>query len=155
MGFSELKRKVGIESSGHLMFHLGKLDGLVKTTLEGNYALTDDGREALRLLETIDRTKGIKANEMTKDYFIGDMCKRIQMTIILVAIIIIMSLILSAFMPFDLYQKITMAIIISNRLFFIVSPSWILLTISLTLSILLSILALAGFLSIIFSLRAL
>ncbi|MDA4124434.1 MAG: winged helix-turn-helix domain-containing protein [Thaumarchaeota archaeon] len=29
LGFAELKRQVGIESSGHLTFHLGKLGGLV------------------------------------------------------------------------------------------------------------------------------
>ena len=49
MGFAELKREVGIESSGHLQFHLGKLAGLVGTTSDGFYTLTDDGREALRV----------------------------------------------------------------------------------------------------------
>ncbi|RLE69087.1 MAG: ArsR family transcriptional regulator, partial [Thermoprotei archaeon] len=41
MGFSELKRELGIESSGKLDFHLKKLKGLV--TLEnGKYVLTRD-----------------------------------------------------------------------------------------------------------------
>lgn len=53
MGFAELKREVGIESSGHLQFHLGKLTGLVTTNAEGSYALTDDGREAIRVLDVI------------------------------------------------------------------------------------------------------
>jgi len=48
--FSELKRRVGIESSGHIQFHLEKLDGLIKVTPEGKYALTDEGKEALRLV---------------------------------------------------------------------------------------------------------
>jgi len=48
LGFSELKRVLDIESSGLLQFHVGKLNGLVKSTPEGNYALTDEGREALR-----------------------------------------------------------------------------------------------------------
>jgi DNA-binding transcriptional ArsR family regulator len=47
MGFSELKRSLGIESSGHLQFHLGRLDGLVRLLPDGRYTLTDDGREAL------------------------------------------------------------------------------------------------------------
>lgn len=47
MGFSELGRVVGIESGGHLGFHLKKLTHLVKTTSEGTYALTGDGKEAL------------------------------------------------------------------------------------------------------------
>ena len=53
MGFAELKREVGIESSGHLQFHLGKLDGLVSTNAEGSYTLTDDGKEAIRVLKAI------------------------------------------------------------------------------------------------------
>jgi len=56
MGFAELKREVGIESSGHLQFHLGKLAGLVTTNAEGSYTLTDDGREAIRVLKAIPTT---------------------------------------------------------------------------------------------------
>jgi outer membrane murein-binding lipoprotein Lpp len=48
-----LKREVGIESSGQLQFHLGKLSGLVTTNSEGSYALTDEGREAIRVLKTV------------------------------------------------------------------------------------------------------
>ena len=51
MGFSELKRATSIESSGNLSFHLNKLSPLVKTDSEGNYGLTDEGREALRMIE--------------------------------------------------------------------------------------------------------
>lgn len=114
LSFSELKRKVGIESSGHLNFHLVKLDGLVKTTAEGYYVLTDDGKEALRLQETMGRTKEREVKEISRDYFIGGMFKRFQMTITLVAIIIVASLLWSAFMPFDSVQKITMGIVISD-----------------------------------------
>ena len=46
-----MKRETGIESSGLLAFHLGKLAGLVKLNPEGAYALTDEGREALRMVE--------------------------------------------------------------------------------------------------------
>jgi DNA-binding HxlR family transcriptional regulator len=48
--FSDLKKAAGIQSNGHLEFHLGKLAGLVSAAEGGNYALTDDGREALRFL---------------------------------------------------------------------------------------------------------
>ena len=51
LGFSELKRETGIESNGLLAFHLGKLNGLVKLNSESSYALTDEGREALRIIE--------------------------------------------------------------------------------------------------------
>ena len=49
-------REVGIESSGHLSFHLGKLDHILKVTPEGAYKLTDDGREALHLAEVMVQT---------------------------------------------------------------------------------------------------
>jgi len=50
MGFAELKKATGIESSGHLSFHLTKLGGLLKVGDDGAYALTDEGREALRVV---------------------------------------------------------------------------------------------------------
>jgi DNA-binding HxlR family transcriptional regulator len=53
MGFAELKRETGIESGGLLSFHLGKLNHLVKTTAEGDYTLSDEGSEALRVIGTI------------------------------------------------------------------------------------------------------
>jgi DNA-binding transcriptional ArsR family regulator len=49
--FSELKRTAGLESNGLLAFHLGKLGGLVRLNPEGAYALTDEGREALLIVE--------------------------------------------------------------------------------------------------------
>jgi DNA-binding HxlR family transcriptional regulator len=53
LGFSELRRKVGLESGGHLQFHLGKLDGLVMAAADSAYMLTDDGREALRIVNAM------------------------------------------------------------------------------------------------------
>jgi DNA-binding transcriptional ArsR family regulator len=50
LGFADLKRKVNVTSSGHLTHHLEKLGGLVRTTPEGLYALTDEGKEALRIV---------------------------------------------------------------------------------------------------------
>jgi DNA-binding HxlR family transcriptional regulator len=65
LGFSELKRKIGIDSSGHLTFHLSKLVGLVKTNPEGKYCLTDSGREALRV--TIIAGETLKISEKKGD----------------------------------------------------------------------------------------
>ena len=56
MTFSELKKEVGIESSGHLTFHLGKLNLLLRVNPEGLYELTDDGREAFHLAEVMSKT---------------------------------------------------------------------------------------------------
>jgi DNA-binding transcriptional ArsR family regulator len=55
IGFSELKRVTNIESSGNLSFHLNKLGSLVKADSEGNYGLTDEGREAIRVVEATER----------------------------------------------------------------------------------------------------
>lgn len=50
LAFSELKRKTGVQSSGLLSFHLGKLNNLVAASKEGPYQLTDQGKEALRMV---------------------------------------------------------------------------------------------------------
>lgn len=56
LSFSGLKKKVGIESSGHLTFHLDKLKGFLRVNTDGNYELTDDGKEALRLVSIFSNT---------------------------------------------------------------------------------------------------
>jgi DNA-binding HxlR family transcriptional regulator len=53
MGFAELKRETQIESGGLLSFHLRKLAHLVKLTPDGDYTLSDEGKEALRVIATI------------------------------------------------------------------------------------------------------
>jgi DNA-binding HxlR family transcriptional regulator len=57
MAFAELKRRTGIESSGLLSFHMGKLTHLVVPTPEGTYALTDQGKEAVRMIQ-ITKSEG-------------------------------------------------------------------------------------------------
>jgi parallel beta-helix repeat protein len=51
LAFSGLKRAAGLESNGLLTFHLGRLRGLVRSDADGSYVLTDEGREALRMIE--------------------------------------------------------------------------------------------------------
>jgi DNA-binding transcriptional ArsR family regulator len=63
LGFSELKKKIGIDSSGHLTFHLSKLVGLVRTNPEGKYYLTDIGREALRVTRIAGEALDISENK--------------------------------------------------------------------------------------------
>lgn len=53
MRFSELKRELGVESSGKLDFHLKKLEGLVAVGEDGRYYLTRDGYAALQAIEAI------------------------------------------------------------------------------------------------------
>jgi len=54
IGFADLKKKLKMESSGHLQHHLNKLGDLVKTDEYGKYALSDQGRDALVSVETVE-----------------------------------------------------------------------------------------------------
>ncbi|MEM1558383.1 MAG: winged helix-turn-helix domain-containing protein [Thermoproteota archaeon] len=47
MGFSEIKKALGIESSGELSFHLNKMRNLLDKDSEGRYVLNSTGYDAL------------------------------------------------------------------------------------------------------------
>jgi DNA-binding HxlR family transcriptional regulator len=51
MRFADIKRKLKIESSGLLDFHLKKLDDLITINKEGLYTLTEKGFSALQAVE--------------------------------------------------------------------------------------------------------
>ena len=55
MSFSELKRELGVSSSGKLDFHLKKMGNLVTLDSEGKYTLTKEGYAALQAIVTIKR----------------------------------------------------------------------------------------------------
>ncbi len=63
LGFADLKKKVAIESSGHLQHHLTKLDGLIKTDEYGKYCLSDEGKDALLTVQTVENASPSKAKE--------------------------------------------------------------------------------------------
>lgn len=67
-GFAELKKETGIESSGHLLHHLNKLNGLVKTDEYGKYCLSDQGKDALLTVQTIENVSEVKANKKAADF---------------------------------------------------------------------------------------
>jgi DNA-binding HxlR family transcriptional regulator len=54
VGFADLKKKIAIESSGHLQHHLTKLNGLIKTDDYGKYCLSDQGKDALLTVQTVE-----------------------------------------------------------------------------------------------------
>jgi DNA-binding HxlR family transcriptional regulator len=58
--FAALKRELSIDSSGNLDHHLKKLSGLVLVQRDGLYALTDDGKEALTSVKTIEIWKDVE-----------------------------------------------------------------------------------------------
>ena len=67
-GFAELKKKTGIESSGHLLHHINKLDGLVKTDEYGRYCLSDQGKDALLTVQTVEKVADLKASLKAADF---------------------------------------------------------------------------------------
>jgi len=54
LGFADLKKKTAIDSSGHLQHHLTKLNGLIKTDEYGKYCLSDEGKDALLTVQTVE-----------------------------------------------------------------------------------------------------
>ena len=54
LGFADLKKKTSIESSGHLQHHLTKLDGLIKNDEYGKYCLSEQGKDALLTVQTVE-----------------------------------------------------------------------------------------------------
>jgi len=53
--FSELKRELGIKSSGKLDFHLKKLKELIALDEEGRYCLTKTGYAALQAIDVVQK----------------------------------------------------------------------------------------------------
>jgi DNA-binding HxlR family transcriptional regulator len=62
-GFAELKKKTAIESSGHLQHHLNKLDSLIKTDEYGKYCLSDQGKDALVTVQTVESASSSATKE--------------------------------------------------------------------------------------------
>jgi len=87
MGFAELKKEVGIESSGHLEFHLRKLSGLVGSTPDGFYTLTDDGREAIRVLKSVPTNHAEAVSGARVSIFRWNQWSKPLVAILLVALI--------------------------------------------------------------------
>jgi hypothetical protein len=62
-----LKKKTAIESSGHLQHHLTKLNGLIKTDEYGKYCLSDEGKDALLTVQTVENVSS-KNNLYEKEH---------------------------------------------------------------------------------------
>lgn len=67
VGFADLKKKTGIESSGHLQHHLAKLDGLIRTDEHGNYCLSDAGNDALVTVQTVEAASQKRRHRFTSE----------------------------------------------------------------------------------------
>lgn len=60
LNFSQLKSKLGIESSGNLDHHIKKLEGLISIDSSGLYKLSDEGKEALKAINSIEYSLAIR-----------------------------------------------------------------------------------------------
>lgn len=60
LNFSQLKNKLGIESSGNLDYHLKKLGDLILLDSDGLYKISDDGRDAIRAVKSLEFSLAIK-----------------------------------------------------------------------------------------------
>ncbi len=87
MGFSELKKEAGLDSNGLLAFHLGKLGHLVRTDENGSHALTDEGKEALRIVGAIrDERTGGKA---TRGFSVPNLRQRALLALLVVGLLVV------------------------------------------------------------------
>ena len=85
--FGELKRVLDITSSGHLTFYLTKLEGLVNRNTQGRYMITEDGQEAVRLMQVMNDVD--KTQSMNREYQ-SSVNKRLQVIIVSLGIIVLL-----------------------------------------------------------------
>ena len=98
MGFADLKKRLGIDSSGHLSHHLSKLNGLIKTDSYGAYSISDQGKDALFIVQTVE-------SHATKDR--EKLYKKVDLKSWIKPLIILLTalLLLSSFFAFDEYVQ--------------------------------------------------
>jgi DNA-binding HxlR family transcriptional regulator len=91
VGFAELKKKTSIESSGHLQHHLNKLDGRIKTDDYGKYCLSDQEKDALLTMQTVEQSSP-KANGSHRSRF-NTKTALVAISLLLVCLLVVASLI--------------------------------------------------------------
>lgn len=60
LNFSQLKSRLGIESSGNVDHHLKKLEDLIYLDSDGLYKISDEGKEAMRAIKSIESSFAFK-----------------------------------------------------------------------------------------------
>ena len=71
VSFSDLKRKLGISSSGNLQHHIRKLGPLIHLNSSGLYELTDQGRESLLAIRAVRSMQNRVKNNLNALVIIG------------------------------------------------------------------------------------
>jgi DNA-binding transcriptional ArsR family regulator len=97
MGFADLKKKLGIESSGHLQHHLNKLNELVKTDEYGKYTLSDQGKDALLSVQTVERTAKLDTKQNGKVH-------RSKKNIVLLSAVVALAFLLAISSTFAVFE---------------------------------------------------
>ena len=63
LGFSKIKQNLGISSSGNIQHHIGKLTTLVELDSDGDYILSDQGREAIMAIRAVRNISNQKQDD--------------------------------------------------------------------------------------------
>ena len=90
LGFADLKKKTGIESSGHLQHHLTKLGSLVKTDSYGKYCLSDQGRDALLTVQTVENAAVSEGERNGRKIITKSLLKRSTLRIVAIGLAILL-----------------------------------------------------------------
>ena len=96
LGFADLKKKLGIESSGHLQHHISKLGSLIKTDDYGKYTLSDQGKDALHSVDTVESVARVKASK-NEQLSVSRKNTILKSTTIILAVLLVLSLAVTAF----------------------------------------------------------
>ena len=88
LGFADLKKKTTIESSGHLQHHLTKLNGLIKTDEFGKYCLSNEGKDALLTVQTVENLSPSNAKEKAHKLNFGNTLGSKPVVFLLIALLI-------------------------------------------------------------------
>lgn len=88
LGFADLKKKTTIESSGHLQHHLSKLNGLIKTDENGKYCLSEQGKDALLTVQTVEKSSAATKNSEKRLFRLNKLALLKSASILLVALLI-------------------------------------------------------------------
>jgi DNA-binding transcriptional ArsR family regulator len=96
LGFADLKKKLGIESSGHLQHHISKLGSLIKTDDYGKYTLSDQGKDALHSVDTVESVARVKASK-NEPHNISRKNTILKSTTIILAVLLALSLAVTSF----------------------------------------------------------
>ena len=91
LGFADLKKKTSIESSGQLQHHLTKLGDLIKTDEHGKYCLSNQGKDALLTVQSVENASLARKDSVKTHSRLFSSKKSFQVLSILLVFLLIAS----------------------------------------------------------------